>query len=220
MPMQMKSGPFMAGFNCESSTEASSRGLGHGGILLAARSNSPENPARSKLLQQAVDVVEFFLGTAALFGAAAQFLEDVAGALQGGFVGHLHLIAVAGPPPAVLAAQRVFILPLAFAGALLPHHFLRQLARALAHGIERIAFGGLRIVERALAQLALRLAHLLAGLAQILAAAARFRPETLQQPVELLAQIALALRQSLRAAGLRIGIAFAFAEGLVEQLPL
>src|ERR1051326_8272005 len=121
----------------------------------------------SKLLQQAVEIVELFLGAAALLGAPAQLLQDGARPLQLRLVGNLHLAAEIGPAAAALPAERILVAH----GTLLAvavHQVLGERGRALAQGIERVAlsFGG--IVEGAICQISLRLAHLLAGIAQIL----------------------------------------------------
>src|ERR1043166_4095380 len=134
----------------------------------------------SKLLQQAVEIVELFLGAAALPGAPAQLLQDRTRPLQLRLIGNLHVAAEAWPAAAALPAQRI----LAAHGSLLAvaiHQVLGERGRALALG-----FG--RVVERAVAEIALRLAHLLAGIAQILRGGTALFAQALHQLVELLTQ--------------------------------
>src|SRR5215472_687056 len=108
--------------------------------------------ARSKALQQPLDIVELLLRTADLAVALAQLFDDAASALHVDLARHLHVRIVAVFMPAQRPAQRVGIVvgarPAEASQAALSRplahlllHRLGKRLRALAQGIERSALG-------------------------------------------------------------------------------
>src|SRR3954470_8726137 len=139
---------------------------------------------RSIILQQPLDVVEFELRALGVAEAAAQFFEDAAHPLHVDLAGDLHreivaeFAAVQGPAQGIAVAAaallaagtvaRTVVLAVAVAGL----HLLRQVLRALAQGLQRLALRVHRAIGISFAEPAVGVAHCIVGIAEIVLAVA------------------------------------------------
>src|SRR5208337_2537905 len=78
-------------------------------LTIAAGTTAQPARCRSIILEQPFDVIELFLRAQHVAKAAAQFLDDAAGALHVDLARHLHRIVVAVVVPAQRTAERVGI---------------------------------------------------------------------------------------------------------------
>ena len=151
----------------------------------------------SELFEQALEIFEFEGGAGVFAEAAAQFLEDFAGALHVDLIGHLDASARIGAVgSAGRAAQRVerttwricSTLALAHALLTLAHHLFGHRARALAQLIKGAGFGLGGAIEIAFAEGFFGFAHGLAGFAELAGGIDALTAHALLQTAEHIAQ--------------------------------
>jgi hypothetical protein len=115
--------------------------------VLGPRPNTPTGVSEPP--QKAVDVIQFKLRSVELAGAAAEFVQDLAGALEVGLLRDADVVGVgaaeAGQGTAERVAAPVGLLHLLLArhltGLLAHHHLLRHL---LGHGLQAL----LKLIQR------------------------------------------------------------------------
>src|ERR1043166_8857799 len=156
----------------------------------------------SIILQQPLDVVEFDLRAKGFAEPAAQFLEDAAHALHVHFAGDFHrqiveLVAAQRTAQRIVVAARALLAAGAVAGtvilavAVARLHLLREVLRALAQRLDRLALRIHRAIRIALAEPAAGVAHRGIGIAKIVLAVAIVPLLALLAALALLALLAL-----------------------------